>query len=294
MISFQNESWAKREFEMTEENKNGSSAKTKLLIGAVVVLAIITVVAIGLNLFNPASQTGSMGATEVPEVSGDDSSAHSDMDFDAMFEASVQENLELLINDPNNLEACLEAADTYYMWVTYITDRFFTSTHNQDELFLKALEYYQFALDIEAENIKAIMGMGYTCFDYAQYMSSSDKGTAEERNKRYQDAITYFDMLLDHDNVDSYTEDEITNTLVNKSIALFALGETDEAIALLEDRKVKDANHVRLYINLGVYYEAQENIDAATECYDTAIALAKEQDETDLAATAEKRKSALG
>lgn len=278
---------------MSEQKKSGGSAKTKLLIGAIAAVVVIIVVVVGVSLVNPAPQTATPEATDIVDTSTEGDSAHSDMDFDAMFEASVQKELEALIADPDDLEACLGAAEAYYMWATYIKDGFFSSMHNPDELFGKAAEYYQFALDIDNESIEAIMGMGYAAFDRAQYRSSSGSGSEDERNELYQKGIDYFDKLLDHKDVNSFTDDEITNTVVNKSIALFALGKTDEAITLLEERKNEDADHARLFFNLGVFYETQENTDAAVECFDTAISLANEQGEEDLAAAAEKRRSAL-
>lgn len=274
----------------TEENKQTSGSKKKMLMGIIVVIVIICV-AVGAALMNGTSSPAEHEDSPAQSEETGESSMEN-MDFDKMFQSSLDTALEALDADPENATLLAEVASTYYMWAVQVHESSMKSTHSAEELYQKSAEYYEKATEIDPSNLQTKAHLGYTYFGWAQSVSTTATADTDQAKELYGKSIELFDQAAEGAG-DSISDAEVSNMTINKAIALFALGQLDEAITTLETHREKDKENATLLINLGIFYEAKEDTDKAVECYELAESIAQENGDENLASAAHQRKDVL-
>lgn len=270
---------------MNNEKKVSTAGSKKKIVIAAMVIIVIIFVAVGAALVNLSAPS-----TSINQGGEDTEEAHKDMDFNMMFQSSVNKSLEILETDPDNLEALRSIASTYYMWAVQIHEGSMQSEYSDEELFQKSADYYERAVELDPSDLQTIAHLGYTYFDWAQHLNSGDN--ADKTKELYEKSIKAFDSAKAGEG-NAITDEEVSNMTINKAIALLALDKVDEGIAILEELRLTDENNPTLLINLGIFYETKGDSTKAKECYESAHSIAHEAGNDDLASVAQERIDAL-
>lgn len=122
-------------------------------------------------------------------------------------------------------------------------------------------------LESDPKDTETLQQAGSACLTWASYarLFVQSEDDLNHVNELYDRSIGYFDRYLEIQD-----SDEI---FVNRSLARYYAGKTDEAVKELEGYSKDHGEYAPLWAYLGIMYEAQENKDAAREAYNKAIDL---------------------
>ncbi len=146
----------------------------------------------------------------------------------------------------------------------------------------EALRYYDEALKVQSNNLKALFNKGVmlqmlgkpgeAIKYYDQYLEInpydpeawSNKGMALRRMGRVTDAIKAYEKGID-------LNPEDATLWSNKGIALRSMGKTEEAIKCYDRALEIDSNDAGIWSNKGVALQSVGRLEEAIKCYDRAL-----------------------
>lgn len=141
----------------------------------------------------------------------------------------------------------------------------------------------------DPSNPSALLNLANGYFDWgvaALNHASSTEDTAHAHDLLNQ-AVGYYDTYL-ADNPGAKT------AIVDRAICVFYAGDTDAAIAVLEDLVTnQDSGFAPAWANLGMFYESAGRTEEARNAYETAIDAAGDEDAYNVKDYAQQRLDAL-
>lgn len=143
--------------------------------------------------------------------------------------------------------------------------------------------------DADPSNSSTLINVANSYFDWG--VAALNHATTTDDHTHATDllghAIEYYDTYLESNPL-------AKSAIVDRAICRFYTGDTDTAIAELEDLVTNvDAAFAPAWANLGMFYESAGRVDDARTAYQTAIDAAGDDDAYNVTAYAQERLSAL-
>ena len=143
--------------------------------------------------------------------------------------------------------------------------------------------------EADPSNPSALVNLANGYFDWGVAVMNHAADAADDAHaaELFQDAIGYYDKYLEGN-------PGARSAAVDRAICVFYAGDTQAAIADLEELTAEDASFAPAWANLGMFYEAAGSTDQAADAYRRAIDAAGEDDAYSVVDYAQGRLEALG
>lgn len=247
------------------------TAQTKLTRTVIIVVALLVVAIVAVVLVTGVVGPGMIGdAAQATSASADGAAAGSDADGAATGTDAdaASDDAATSSDDAADDADAMETVDAQYGTATQ-----------------QLLTQYE----ADPSNPSALLNLANGYFDWGVAALNHASTTEEHAHATdlLTDAVGYYDTYLD-------ANPAAKSAIVDRAICTFYTGDTDRAIAELEDLATNlDAGFAPAWANLGMFYEAAGRTDDARNAYQTAIDAAGDGDAYNVKAYAQERLDAL-